>query len=105
VHEADFILDTGSTFTIIDPSIADILGYSAHDASRFSTVASAAGRERGYRLTINAFEALGQHIKNMEIACHDLKQQGVEGLIGMDVLECFDWCMHPTLQTISVVSD
>lgn len=101
-HKADFILDTGATYNMIDPSIADILGYSAREASRWSTVASAAGQERGYRLVIEGFEALGQRIAQMEVACHDLKQQGVEGLIGMDFLKRLDWCVYPTRQVIAV---
>lgn len=101
---SEFILDTGATFTMIDPSIADLLGYSARDASGFSAVASAVGRERGYRLVIKQFEALGKCRVRMEVACHDLKQQGVEGLIGMDFLETFDWCLHPSQHIIRLSS-
>lgn len=101
-HETDFILDTGATLNMIDPGIADILGYSARDASGFSSVASAAGRERGYRLILEAFEALGQRIPQIEVACHDLKQQGVEGLIGMDFLKRLNWCVYPEQQIIVV---
>lgn len=101
-YETDFILDTGATFNMIDPSIADILGYSARDASGFSAVASAAGRERGYRLIVEAFETLGHRVTHLEVACHDLKQQGVEGLIGMDFLKRLNWCVYPEQQIIVV---
>lgn len=102
--KSEFILDTGATFTMIDHSIADLLGYSARDASGFTTVASAVGRERGYRLVIKGFAALGRHCTDMNVACHDLKQQGVEGLIGMNFLEHFDWCLRPHQQVISIAN-
>lgn len=101
-HKTDFILDTGATFNMIDPSLADILGYSTRDASGFSSVVSAAGRERGYRLVLGGFETLGRRIDHLEVACHDLKQQGVEGLIGMDFLRRIDWCVYPEQQIIAV---
>lgn len=97
-----FVLDTGASMTTIDPSITDLLGYSAQEAVGFSTVSSAVGKERGYRLRLAAFETLGQHIPNYEIACHDLKDKGVEGLIGMDFLERFRWCVDPQRQVIAI---
>ncbi len=96
-----FVLDTGSSGIIIDHEIASDLGYSAKDGIGFSTVRSAAGKEKGYRLLIEGFEALGKKIGAVEVRCHDLKNQGVEGLIGMLFLKQFDWCLHPKKQLIT----
>lgn len=103
-HNASFILDTGAYMIIIDHSIALDLGYSAHDGVGFSTVSSVIGKERGYRLVVDSLEALGQKKQSVEVACHDLKDQGVEGLIGMTFLKQFNWCLHSDRQVI-VVAD
>ncbi|MDO8526900.1 MAG: hypothetical protein Q7T03_04335 [Deltaproteobacteria bacterium] len=68
-----FVLDTGSSAIIIDHEIALDLGYSATDALGFSTVRSAVGKEKGYRLQIEGFEALGKKTNFVEVRCHDLK--------------------------------
>lgn len=92
---SEFILDTGASFNIVDHSLASVLGYSARDGVGLSTVSSAVGKEMGYRVVIQGFEALGKKQLNVEVACHDLKEQGVEGLIGMAFLDQFNWCLHP----------
>ena len=97
-----FVLDTGSSAMIIDHEVALDLGYSVKDGIGFSTVSSAAGKEKGYRLLIEGFEAFGKKNRSMEVRCHDLKDHGVEGLIGMVFLKQFDWCLHPSQQVISV---
>lgn len=67
-----------------------------------TALVSAAGKEEGYRLVVGEFEALGKKIGAVEVRCHDLKDQGVEGLIGMTFLKQFDWCVHPQRRVISV---
>ncbi len=97
-----FVLDTGSAGVIIDHEIAFDLGYSARDSMGFSTVSSAVGKEQGYRLKIEGVECLGKKIQAMEVRCHDLREQGVEGLIGMSFLKQFRWCVDPGKQIICV---
>lgn len=41
-YDADLILDTGATFTILDPSVIEEMGYSELDKSSPSTVKSPA---------------------------------------------------------------
>lgn len=101
-YNGKFVLDTGSSAIIIDHEVALDLGYSARDGVGFSTVRSAVGKESGYRLVVENFEALGHRVNTMEVRCHDLKEQGVEGLVGMSFLKHFDWCVHPKAQIISV---
>ncbi len=98
----EFILDTGSSFNIVDHSLVSALGYSAREGTGLSVVSSAAGKERGYRLVLKGLETLGKHLKAPEVACHDLKEHGVEGLIGMSFLGEFDWCLHPARKVISL---
>lgn len=101
IYDGMFILDTGASSIIIDHTVAFDLGYSARDGSGFSRVSSAVGKERGYRLIIDTFEALGKNRNSVEVHCHDLKDQGVEGLIGMSFLKQFKWCIDPKKQLIS----
>lgn len=101
-YNGKFVLDTGSSAIIIDHEIALDLGYSAKDGIGFSTVSSAVGKEIGYRLKLEGVEALGKHFKSVEVRCHDLKDQGVEGLVGMTFLKLFKWCLHPSEQMIFI---
>ena len=101
-YNGKFVLDTGSSAIIIDHEIVSDLGYSARDGIGFSTVRSAVGKEKGYRLMIEGFEALGKKINSVEVRCHDLKDQGVEGLVGMSFLKQFDWCVHPERRVVSI---
>lgn len=101
-YNGKFVLDTGSSGIILDHEIASDLGYSARDGIGFSTVSSAVGKEKGYRLVIEGLETLGKKISSVEVHCHDLKDQGVEGLVGMAFLKKFDWCVHPKRQVIAV---
>ncbi len=102
IYDGMFVLDTGASGIMLDHSIALDIGYSAHDGVGFSTVSSVVGKESGYRLIIGEFEALGYKAKSVEVRCHDLKEQGVEGLIGMTFLKQFKWCVDPQKQIISV---
>ncbi|PIR25534.1 MAG: hypothetical protein COX62_05550 [Deltaproteobacteria bacterium CG_4_10_14_0_2_um_filter_43_8] len=101
-YNGKFVLDTGSSALIIDHEIAFDLGYSARDGIGFSSVRSVVGKEQGYRLVLESFETLGEKMTAVEVRCHDLKEQGVEGLVGMTFLKQFDWCVHPNRQVISV---
>lgn len=99
---SEFILDTGASFNIVDHGLISALGYSARDGIGISSVSSAVGKETGYRVNIRGLEALGKKLTEVEVACHDLKDQGVEGLIGMAFLELFNWCLHPERRIISI---
>lgn len=102
IHNCEFILDTGASRTMIDHSLAFDLGYSARDGIGISKVSSVVGKEKGYLLQIEGIEALGQKFGPFQVACHDLKNQGVEGLLGMTFLKQFGWCIDPKKQIISV---
>ena len=104
VYDGMFIWDTGSSGIIIDHSVASDIGYSARDGIGFSAVTSAVGKERGYRLVIKEIEVLNKKINDVEVRCHDLKDQGVKGLIGMSFLKQFKWCLDPKKQIISTAS-
>lgn len=101
---ARFVLDTGASCTIVDHRIAEGIGYSPVNAVSSSRVSSATGMEEGFRIRMAFFEALGERMANFEIACHTLLEQGVEGLLGMNFLEQFDFCIFPSQQVIRMQS-
>lgn len=100
--DARFVLDSGASYTIIDHRIAESIGYLPNMAISTSRVSSAAGKEEGFRIKVAAFETLGKRLEDFEVACHALLEQGVEGLIGMNFLEQFDFCIYPTKNTIRI---
>lgn len=100
--EAMVVLDTGATQTIIIPDVTDSVGYGARDGHDFSTIQSPIGKEHGYRLKLTAFEGLGKKIENFEVSCHDLGVDKVEGLLGMNFLSRFNFCIHPSEQFIRI---
>ena len=94
-YDVDLILDTGASLTIIDPALAKRLGFSEKDHVGTSTVQSPVGKEKGFRLKLNTFECLGKTVENFEVACHALGLQHIDGLLGMNFLEKFDFCIYP----------
>src|SRR3954468_842751 len=79
-----FILDTGTPVTVIDPAVADELGYSARMGTR-SRLLGVDGIQEGYKLEIARLETMGLVVEEFEVWCHDFDDTlGVDGLIGMD---------------------
>lgn len=99
-----FIVDTGAFMTIIRTPRIDAMGYSAReDAIAPFKTSSVIGKEEGYRLKVRSFSVFGKTFKNFEVAALDLPPQyHIDGLIGMNLLNLFDWCVHPKKETISV---
>lgn len=83
-----FILDTGSPVTVISTSVIDSLGYSARMGTTRSQLIGIEGAQEGYRLRIEQLQTLGLDVQDREVFCHDFDERlGVDGLIGMDLLE------------------
>lgn len=98
-----FIIDTGAAMTIIQTSNIDALGYSARDAFAHFSTESVIGKEAGYLLRVKTFEIFGMKFENLEVGALDLpKRYNIDGLIGMNVLGKFNWCLHPKELLINV---
>ena len=83
-----FLLDTGTQRTVIDPSVLDSLGYGAHMGTRISHLLGAGGPQSGYLIEVARLEVFGVAVGPLEVFCHDLLiDRGIEGLIGMDLVE------------------
>ncbi len=98
-----FIIDTGAFMTIIRTPRIDALGYSARDGTKHFSTESVIGKEEGYCLKVNAIEVFGKRFEDFEVAALDLPPRyNIDGLIGMNLLNQFDWCFSPQKSLISV---
>jgi predicted aspartyl protease len=97
------LLDTGAAMTLILPEVLDGLGYSARDGDKITGISTASAViEQGYRLRVRYFEALGFEFHDFRIHAHELPDYGVEGLLGMDFLEKFDFEVRMSEQRIQL---
>ncbi|MFH1874027.1 MAG: retropepsin-like aspartic protease [Pseudomonadota bacterium] len=91
-----FIVDTGAAMTIVRTARVDALGFSAKDATKLFSTDSVIGREEGYRLVIPCIEVFNERIENIEIAALDLPPKyQIDGLIGMNLLNLFEFTFNP----------
>jgi predicted aspartyl protease len=94
--EVRLALDTGATKTLIIAEVMDDLGYSARDGDQATIIRTAnAAPEPGYTLRVQRFSALGFEHENFEIHVHDLPDYGIEGLVGMNFLESYNFTVRP----------
>jgi predicted aspartyl protease len=85
-------LDTGAAMTLVLPEILDGVGYSARDGDKITRISTAnEAPEQGYTLRVRHFQALGFGFSDFRVHVHDLPDYGVDGLLGMDFLEQFDF--------------
>lgn len=80
--------DTGSTCTSITPDIIDALGCSPRDGIARS---SSIGEEPGYMLKVRRFEAFGFGFDGFLIHVHDLPDEDLDGLLGLNFLHRFNY--------------
>lgn len=98
-----FIVDTGAYMTIIRTPRIDAMGYSARDATKPFSTESVIGKEKGYCLKIRVVQVFGKRFDDFEVAAIDLPPRyKIDGLIGMNLLNQFDWCMYPQRSVIAV---
>jgi len=81
------VLDTGATTTIIPPKVAAAVGCDPARSKKRISIITASGMEYLPVVKIPLIACLGQRIKNLPVACHDLPPDStVDGLLGIDVL-------------------
>jgi predicted aspartyl protease len=80
-----FVLDTGTSRTMLSEQAATLLGFSPSDATRRSRVSSVLGTEGGYMARASRIRALGWERDDVEVACHSFAPDAhVAGLLGAD---------------------
>jgi predicted aspartyl protease len=100
-RDLQLALDTGAAMTLVVPEVLDRLGYGARDGDKITSISAAsAAPEQGYRLRVRHFQALGFGFHHFRIHAHELPDYGVDGLLGMDFLEKFDFEVRMSEQRI-----
>lgn len=96
-------LDTGATNTFISWEAAYALGYDPGKSKQRKRIITGSGIEYAPFIKIKAIKALGVEVKDLEVVCHDLPEEtGVEGLLGLNFLRTFDFCINYSKGTIDV---
>jgi clan AA aspartic protease (TIGR02281 family) len=90
IAEFRFILDTGSTKTIIDKSVADIIGFDEYyDGDMLTT---AGGRIKSKEIKLKSIKMFDKVVSNFMVGVIDFAPQitiYADGLLGMDFLKKF----------------
>jgi len=88
-REFDFILDTGASKSLIDSSVAVILGFELHKLNTGERLTTVGGGVNSKILKLPKFSLFGKDLTNFEVNVMDFPSQILyfaDGLIGMDFL-------------------
>ena len=90
-RQAQLILDTGATMTVLSNDVALDLGLIADTNTRLTTVNTAGGPIQVNITKISSIHAGAAQVKNVDVAIHDLPDSpaGIDGLLGMSFLNHF----------------
>jgi hypothetical protein len=97
------VLDTGAVVTLITPDVLAQLGYGPEDGYQKTTITSPLGKERGYLLRVREFRCLGQTFHDYPIHAYSLADtSGIDGLLGLDFLDRFNYEVRPRQGVIRI---
>lgn len=95
-RELLLVIDTGAAATSIEPAVLDGLGYSSQDAIMRTRVPTPAGVQHGHLFQVRRFHALGAELSGFVVQSLALADEyGVDGLLGMNFLERFNFTVRP----------
>jgi clan AA aspartic protease (TIGR02281 family) len=84
-------LDTGATFVMIPWDVAERLGYDPAISEERIPITTASTVEKVPLITLEEIDVLGQSLKNVKVAVHDLPAKSrVDGLLGLSYLTEFN---------------
>ncbi|GJL65829.1 MAG: hypothetical protein NPIRA05_08000 [Nitrospirales bacterium] len=90
-REAQLILDTGATMTVLSQDVALDLGLISSSKTQLTTVYTAGGPIQVNVSTIESIQAGTAQVHDVDVAIHDLPdgQKDIDGLLGMSFLNHF----------------
>lgn len=81
---------------LIEPPILEALGYTSRDAILRTRVPSPGGVQHGHLLRASHFSALGAELPDFVVQALALEDEyGVDGLLGMNFLESYNFTIRP----------
>jgi predicted aspartyl protease len=95
-REILLVIDTGASMTSVEPAILQELGYTSDDAILRTRVPTPVGVQHGHLLRTPRFHALGVDLSGFVVQALALADAyGVDGLLGMNFLERFNFTIRP----------
>ena len=95
-RELILVIDTGASVTSIEPAVMEKLGYASRDAIMRTRVPSPAGVQHGNLFRVHRFSALGADLPGFVVQALALDDKyGVDGLLGMNFLESYNFTVRP----------
>ena len=90
-RNAQLILDTGATMTVLSTDVAIELGLMSNTDTQVTTVNTAGGPVQVNMTRVGSIQIDAAKVKNVMVVIHDLPevQPGVDGLLGMSFLNSF----------------
>ena len=90
------VIDTGATMSGISENMAIELGYDPSPPGSSETISTAGGDQETHRIIVNRIDFAGSKYIEWPFLCnkrfHEIGIGGINGLIGLDILENYD--MH-----------
>ncbi len=84
-HEGRFLVDTGSSVTIVSPAAADMLRLPVHEHGDGIELQTLAGKTAGRRSTFRSLAMGGVELHDVPVVVHD-PGPGLDGILGNTVL-------------------
>jgi clan AA aspartic protease (TIGR02281 family) len=84
-HEGRFLVDTGSSVTIVSPAAAAVLAPSVRSAGDLMELQTLAGTTVGRRATLRSLALGGVELRDVPVVVHD-PGPGLDGILGNTVL-------------------
>jgi clan AA aspartic protease (TIGR02281 family) len=90
IYPANFMVDTGATYTIISPAAAEHLGLSPDASAAIITLQTASGTIQAPLVNLASVTLNGLTVPNVMAAVHDLDPSGeLAGVLGLNLLNLF----------------
>ena len=91
VHTIRMILDTGASYTLVNPEALAFAGYDLAVETQRRRITTASGIEYVPFITVTEIAALGQQVANVAVCGHSLPGGlPAEGLLGLNFLRHFN---------------
>jgi clan AA aspartic protease (TIGR02281 family) len=102
--EAPFLVDTGATYTVISPTLADELGIVVPDNGPSITLATANGLAKAPLVTIDRMAVNGYEMRQLQVVIRPLGDSTLDfdGLLGLNFFQDMDFAIKKDRLELSI---